>query len=126
VTDRDEHLLGEIARRNWLVLAILVLLSLAWRSPAVSAGVLAGGLVAIGAYHWLHRTLRKLLATPGQTGAGSYNFGYLIRLGTLATVLLLLIAVVRVNPVALAAGLSTVVLNLLWTAIKRLNPTRRQ
>lgn len=126
MTDRDEHLLGEIARRNWLVLAILLFLSLAWRSPAVSAGVLAGGLVAIGAYHWLHRSLRKLLAAPGQASAGSYNFGYLTRLGALAVALLLLIAVARVNPVALAAGLSTVVLNLLWTALKRLNPTRRQ
>jgi len=126
VTDRDEHLLDEIARRNWLVLATLVLFSLAWRSPEVSAGVLAGGLVAIGGYHWLHRSLRKLLDTPGQAGTGGYKFGYLIRLATLAIVLLLLIAVIRVNPVALAAGLSTVVLNLLWTAIKRLNPTRRQ
>jgi len=126
VTDRDEFLLVEIARRNWIVLAVLLLISLAWRSPSVTAGVFAGGAVAIGGYHWLHRSLRKLLANPGQANAGSYKFGYAVRLGTLAVVLLLLIAVLRVNPVALATGLSTVAINLLWTALKRLNPTRRQ
>jgi hypothetical protein len=126
LTDRDEHLLGEIARRNWLVLAILVLLSLAWRSLSVTSGVLAGGLVAIGGYHWLHRSLRRLLAGSDQGAASGYKFGYVVRLATLAVVLLLLIAIVRIHPVALAAGLSTVVLNLLWTTLSRMNPTRRQ
>lgn len=126
MTDRDEHLLADVARRNWLILAILVLLSLAWRSLPVSLGVLAGGLVAIGGYCWLHRSLRQLLAEPSRHSARSFKFGYFVRLGALAAVLLLLIAVARVHPVALAAGLSTVVLNLLWTALRRSYPTRRQ
>jgi len=119
VSDRDENLLGDIARRNWIILAVLILGSLPWQSAAVSLGVLGGGLVAIGGYFWLHRSLRQLLDTPQQGGRRKFQFGYIIRLGSLGAALLILIAVVKVNPVGLAAGLSVVVINILWTTIKR-------
>lgn len=119
VSDRDEHLLGEIARRNWIILAVLTLASLPWRSATVTLGILGGGLVAIGGYYWLHRSLRQLLEIPQAGGGRKFRFGYIIRLGSLAAALLLLITVVRVNPVGLALGLSVVVINIGWTTIKR-------
>ena len=124
--DQDELLLGDIARRNWVVLTGLVLLSLLWRSAPVTLGVLSGGLVAIGGYLWLQHSLQKVIAAPSQHSARSFKFSYIVRLGSLAAVLLLLIAVARVNPVGLAVGLSVVVVNILWTTLKRLYPTRRQ
>jgi len=126
VTDRDDQLLGDIARRNWVVLAILVLLSLLWRSASVTLGVLAGGAVAIGGYHWLHRSLKQVLAAPTKHSARSFKVSYFVRLGSLAATLLLLIVVARVNPLGLAVGLSVVVINILWTTLKRSLPTRRQ
>jgi len=126
VKDQDELLLGDIARRNWVVLTGLVLLSLLWRSAPVTLGVLSGGLVAIGGYLWLQHSLQKVIAAPSQHSARSFKFSYIVRLGSLAAVLLLLIAVARVNPVGLAVGLSVVVVNILWTTLKRLYPTRRQ
>jgi hypothetical protein len=126
VKDQDDQLLGEIARRNWVVLTGLVLLSLLWRSVPVTLGVLSGGLVAIGGYLWLHHSLKKVIAAPSRHSARSFKFSYFVRLGSLAAVLLLLIAVARVNPLGLAAGLSVVVINILWTTLKRLYPTRRQ
>lgn len=124
--DQDEQLLGDIARRNWVVLTGLVLLSLLWRSAAVTLGVLSGGLVAIGGYLWLHYSLKKVIATPSRHSARSFKISYIVRLGSLAAVLLLLIAVARVNPLGLAAGLSVVVINILWTTLKRSFTTRRQ
>jgi hypothetical protein len=126
VKDQDDQLLGEIARRNWVVLTGLVLLSLLWRSAPITLGVLSGGLVAIGGYLWLQHSLRGVLAEPSRHSARSFKITYFIRLGSLAAILLLLITVAGVNPVGLAVGLSVVVINILWTTLKRLYPTRRQ
>ncbi|BCR06931.1 hypothetical protein DESUT3_40000 [Desulfuromonas versatilis] len=117
--EKNEDLLGELARRNWLILAVLVLGSLAWRSMPVTLGVLSGGLVAIVGYQWLFRSLRRMLAHPSRGAAKSFQFGYFIRLGALGAALFVLIALVRVNPIGLAVGLSVVVINIGWTTIKR-------
>ncbi len=119
MSDADAQLLGDLARRNWIILAALTLGSLPWWSMEVTFGVVGGGLVAIGGYHWLHRSLRQLLEAPQTGGGRKFQFGYIIRLGSLAAALLLLITVVRVNPVGLAIGLSVVVINIGWTTIKR-------
>ena len=124
--DQDDQLLGDIARRNWVVLTGLVLLSLLWRSAPITLGVLSGGLVAIGGYLWLQHSLSGVLAEPSRHSARSFKITYFIRLGSLAAILLLLITVAGVNPVGLAVGLSVVVINILWTTLKRLFPTRRQ
>jgi len=126
VKDQDEQLLGDVARRNWVVLAGLILLSLPWGSVPVTLGVLSGGLVAIGGYLWLQHSLKKVIAEPSRHSARSFKISYFVRLGSLAAILLLLIAVARVNPLGLAAGLSVVVVNILWTTLKRSIPTRRQ
>jgi len=126
VTDRDDQLLGEIARRNWILLAILVLLSLFWQSAPVTLGVLAGGLLAICGYLWLHHSLKRVLAEPSRHSARNFKVSYFVRLGSLAAALLLLIVVAKVNPLGLAVGLSVVVINILWTTLKRSLPTRRQ
>lgn len=119
--DGDEQLLAEIARRNWVILACLVLLSLPWRSLPVTLGVLGGGLVVITGYHWLHRSLGRLLANPSRGAAKGFKFGYFLRLGVLGAALFLLVGPAGVNPIALAIGLSVVVVNLLWTAVKRVS-----
>lgn len=117
--DRDEQLLGDIARRNWIILACLLLLSLPWRSTAVTLGVLSGGLLAIVGYLWLHSSLKRMLAEPTRRSAKGFQVSYIIRLGALAAALFLLIALAKVHPVGLAVGLSVVVINILWTTVKR-------
>jgi hypothetical protein len=67
-----------------------------------------------------------VLAEPTRHAARSFKITYFIRLGSLAAILLLLITVAGVNPLGLAIGLSVVVINILWTTLKRLYPTRRQ
>lgn len=117
--DRDEQLLGDLARRNWIILGLLLAASLPWQSTAVSFGVLGGGLIAIIGYQWLHRSLRRLLEEPNQRSAKKFQIGYLLRLAALAVALFLLVSLARVHPVGLAVGLSVVVVNILWATIKR-------
>jgi hypothetical protein len=109
-----------MARRNWVILAVLILASLFWRSPAVTFGVLSGGLLAILAYYWRYLALSRLLGAPSRQAAKGFQFNYMVRLAVLGSVLFLLIAKARVDPTALVVGLSVVVLNVLVTTMKRL------
>jgi len=119
LTDQGEQLLGEIARRNWIILALLVLASLPWRAAPVSLGVFGGGLLAIVGYRWMQRSLTQALAAPSPASAKGFQVSYFIRLGTLGAALFLLITRGGVSPIALAVGLAVVPLNIFWTTIKR-------
>lgn len=120
MTVPDDQLLQTLARRNWLILAGLLAGSLLWHSAAITVGVLCGGLLAIVAYHWLHFSLLRMLSGPEHGAARRFRFGYVVRLAALAVALYLLIAVLKVHPVGLAAGLSVVVINIFWMTIQRL------
>ncbi len=119
MANKDEHLLGELARRNWIILVILVLASLPWRSAQVSLGVFGGGLVAIVGYMWLQRSLRAMLSQPSRGSAKKFQFGYFVRLAAIGASLFALVALIKVHPIGLAVGLSVVVINIIWTTIKR-------
>ncbi|RME32946.1 MAG: hypothetical protein D6794_12135 [Deltaproteobacteria bacterium] len=118
-TPPGDDLLRTIARLNWAVLLLLVLASLAWRSLSVSGGVLAGGLLVIGGYHWRHRALKRLLIERNGSRIG-FQLGYLGRLLLIGGAIYLLIARAGVPPLALVAGLSTVVVSLLLVTVKRM------
>ena len=117
--NQDEQLLRQITQRNWIILALLVTASTFWRSTDIILGVLSGGLVAIVAYHWRYKALKKMLATPNVFSAKGFQFGYIVRLVFIASAIFLLIAKFKVHPLALVVGLSIVVLNILWTTVKQ-------
>jgi hypothetical protein len=116
----DDQLLADLSRRNWWIWGALVLLSLLWRCRAVTLGVAGGGLVAIGGFYWLHRSLAGLLNPAGGRTRRGFQFFSLIRLMVLAVALFLLLVPGRVHPVGLAVGVSVVVINLIWTALTRI------
>jgi hypothetical protein len=117
--DQIEQLPAQLARRNWVILALLLLGSLPFGNFALSIGILAGGLIAIGGFLWLRISLDRLL---GQSAGGTrfrYMFGYFIRLAALALILAALITVVKVHIVGLVIGLSVVIINLFWLTAQR-------
>jgi hypothetical protein len=120
VTQKDDQLLAVMARRNWIILIVLVLLSLFWQSPPVTYGVLAGGLLVIFNYRWLGRSLLKLIDDPQQHSAKGFKRNYFFRLIVVASAIYLLLVRGGVDPLALVIGLSVVVLNLMITTVKRL------
>ncbi len=97
-----------------------MLLSLLWRSRAVTMGVAGGGLVVIGGFYWLHGSLGSLLSPSGGRTRRGFQFSTLIRLMALGAALFLLLVPGRVHPVGLAVGVSVVVINLIWTALTRI------
>jgi len=116
----NEQLLGELARRNWIILIVLVLLSLWWQSLPVTMGVLSGGVLVIINYRWLGRSLLKVLGNPQPGAEKGFKRNYMFRLVFIASSIYLLLVRGGVHPLALVVGLSVVVINLLVTTAKRL------
>jgi hypothetical protein len=119
VSDHEAGLLKGLNRRNWIILALLCLASLPWLSAAVTLGVLGGGLLAIVGHYWRYRALLAILGSTPEGAARRFQIGYIVRLGTLALSLFALIAIIKVDPVALIIGLSVVVINILFTTWQR-------
>ena len=117
--DQIEQLPAQLARRNWVILALMLLSSLPFSNLALSTGILVGGLVAIGGCLWLRRSLRQLLEQPTGGARFRYQFGYFVRLSALVVVLAILVAVVKIHAVGLIIGLSVVLINLFWMAAHR-------
>ncbi len=117
--DPIEQLPAKMARRNWIIFALLLAGSLLFANRSLTLGVLAGGLVAIGGFYWLRNSLGKLLKQPTGGARFRYQFGYLVRLSALAAALAILVAVVKINPIGLIFGLSVVVINLFCLTLER-------
>jgi hypothetical protein len=117
--DQIDQLPAQLGRRNWIILALLMLGSLPFGDPALSMGILCGGLVAIGGFIWLRRALVRLIEQPGGGAQLRYQFGYVVRLAALVLVLAVLIAVVKIHIVGLLIGLAVVVVNLFWITVHR-------
>ncbi len=119
MTTGDDQLIRDMIRRNWLILGLMVLVSLLWKSLPVTVGVIGGGLVVIASFHALYRSLKRLLLSPRQKSWLAFQGGTLVRLLCLAGVIFVLIGPLKAPPLALIAGLSVVVANLLWTTVSR-------
>lgn len=122
MTDQDAGLETALARRNWVILALMVAVSLFWRSAPVTLGVLGGGLVIALNYHWMGRSLTRLLADPQRAPQRKIFTGinYLLRLVVMGLVIYLLLVQIKVHPIGLAAGLSLYVVNLIYSTIRRI------
>ncbi len=118
--ETDDQLLVELAQRNWIILVVLVLISLLWQSLSITMGVLAGGVLVIINYRWLGRSLFKVLGNPIPGAEKGFKRNYMFRLVFIASSIYLLLVRGEVHPLALAVGLSVVVINLLVTIAKRL------
>lgn len=116
----DDQLLESMARQNWLILLVLVLVSLFWQSLSVTMGVLAGGMLVIINYRWLGRSLVKTLSNPHRGAEKGFKRNYLFRLAFVACAIYILLVRGGVHPLALVAGLSVVVINILVITVRRL------
>ena len=98
MTTGDDQLIRDMIRRNWLILGLMVLISLLWKSLPVTVGVIGGGLVVIANFHALYRSLKHLLLTPGRKSGLAFQGGTLVRLLCLAGVIFVLIGPLKAPP----------------------------
>lgn len=109
---------------NWLVLAVLILVGLAWQGWEFALGVLVGGLVVVVNFYLLHHTLKGILEQVGKDplevqGQAKAFFAarQLLRFFALLAIIYLLVRHGWVNIFGLLVGLSTVVLTLILEAV---------
>lgn len=122
MTDQDAGLAKTLARRNWVILALMVAVSLLWQSIPVTLGVMGGGLVIALNYHWMGRSLTRMLADPQRAPRRKVFTGinYLLRLVVMGLAIYLLLVHVKVHPIGLAVGLSLYVVNLMYSTLRRI------
>jgi urea transporter len=116
--DSEAALLRQIMVQNVAILGIAALGSLAWGSWPITLGVLSGGLIAIGCYYWLQKTVRMIVASPGQRSVKKYEWQFGFRIIALGLSLFLVIAVFKVNVIALCCGLSVVLVSILIAVLR--------
>ena len=105
---------------NWIVLAILFIVSWIFTPFEFYLGVLLGGFISILNFYWMERGLRGIFTNTAGNVKGPVIGKYYIRLVLTAIVLYFLIANGTVNVIGLLIGLSVVVINIIITVITTL------
>src|SRR5262249_2900212 len=95
---------------------ILSIGALLFASASFAAGILAGGILAMVNFHWMHSTLRRVLQLQPAHSDRYVQIRYLFRLTLLALILYGLL-VTGINVIGLLIGLSVLVINIVVFAI---------
>ena len=106
---------------NWVVLVVFVLAGALIFSLKFTLGVLLGGLISIVNYHWLCRDVKKVFAHLTDRAKSRIMFKYYIRFGITAVALYFIVSSGTVEVVGLLIGLSTVIVNIVITAVMALS-----
>ncbi|MBM4270901.1 MAG: ATP synthase subunit I [Deltaproteobacteria bacterium] len=115
-TEKDP-LQKKLELTNWIILGIILAPSFIFLSQQFTLGVLLGGLISIVNFHWLGRDLRKVFSSLSDSSKSSMMFKYYIRFGITAVILYFIITGGLVDIIGLLAGLSLVVVNVVFTVV---------
>ena len=115
-----DKLLQKIRFYNWIILMITGCLSFLFMSANFTLGVILGGLIIIGNFRLLQNTIRAAFPTGGvmKRNKGTIIIKFYFRLAILGLILYMLITNGWVNPLGLTAGLSIVVITILYVGIQ--------
>jgi len=105
---------------NWIMLGFFVLVSALLFSSKFTLGVLLGGLISIVNYHWLYRDVKMVFQHLNDRAKSRIMFKYYIRFGVTAIVLFFIVSSQIVDVIGLLIGLSTVIINIVLTAVMAL------
>jgi hypothetical protein len=103
---------------NWWILLVLSFVSYLLMAPVFTAGVILGGLTAIGNFNLLQHTIYGAFSARGFTKSRiSIIAKFNLRLLGVGAILYILITKGLVHPVGLGLGLSTVVFSIVGMGI---------
>ncbi len=108
-TINEDRLFAAVTAGSWVLVGVLSLAGYVFGSGRFAAGILAGGILAIGNFYWLKNTLRRVLQLQPRQAGSFAQFRYLLRLALVALVLYLLIVHARIDIIGLILGLSVLV-----------------
>ncbi|MDR2861320.1 MAG: ATP synthase subunit I [Syntrophobacterales bacterium] len=102
---------------NWVILALLVLISMISMPIAFALGVLLGGLVSIVNFYWIYRSLQGVFSHSAGTAKFLVMSRYYMRLAVIAVVLFFIVTNDYVDVRGVFLGLSVVIVNLVLTTL---------
>lgn len=104
---------------NWVILFVLALTSFIFLSPACTLGIILGGLIIIANFNVLQHTVLRGFFSEEGLGArkASIIAKYYLRLAATGVIIFILIGQEWVHPAGLAAGLSIVVVSIVFLGI---------
>ena len=119
MTDGDNEIRVEgIERAAWVAAALMLLGSIYWRSPQVSAGIALGSLISILSFRWLRKFVAALLSS-GRSRPPLLllilNFSKYLVMGV---ALFFAIKYDLANAIALLVGVSVIFLAVCWEGIR--------
>ena len=109
--------INKVQLLSWVLLATFSVASWFLFSAKIAEGVLIGSLLANLSFLVLKKDLTKIFQGPMQLAKVRFFIKYYLRLFVLAVVLYLLVRYHQVHVIGLLAGLSTVVVGILFTAV---------
>ena len=111
--NKDEALIKKIELFNWVLLVLLTSGGFVLSSREFGFGVLVGGILAIGNFHLMKRSLFRAL-DPQKKGKSRffYLFKYYLRFAALGLIIALLLIKGWVSPFGMLLGLSIIVLGI--------------
>lgn len=127
-TERKDPLLRKIEVRSWLMVALFVLASLAFRSLPITLGVFLGGAICSLNFRWMYRDTAKALQGSPDSASRRMVVRFYLRLAITGIMIFIIITMTPVNVIALVVGLSVVVITIVPTVLlesQKKNPPRR-
>lgn len=116
-----EEIYRSLKIRNWIILLGFSLISTFLMSHSFTLGIILGGLVIIINFRLFQSTIRRVFSPDGVMEGMKIRIilKYYFRLLALGIIIFILITRLRVDPVGLAIGLSTVVFSIISLGINR-------
>lgn len=116
----DGHLIVEVERYSWGILALLLVLSLLFLTPRVAAGILIGGLICIFNFRWLKFFIRRaLFCGDSHRAKALVRTNYFLRYSAVGVILFVVLKKGLAQAPATVVGLSVVFLAIAVVGIKR-------
>ena len=116
----DENIITVLNVGSWILLALLAIAGWLLFSRHFAAGVMAGGVLAIANFYWLHSIMKRTLLLPKGKAQRFAMTRYLLRLALIGLVIWFMIDRFKIDILGLLVGLSVLVINIFALTIYRL------
>ncbi len=109
---KNNNKIRNIEKLSLILLLVFTLISLVFVSLPITLGVFLGGAIVIGNFYWLSRLLEKALSSE-EVSKLSLAVNFFIKSAFLLGSVILVILYTKVDPIALLAGLTTIIVAIL-------------
>jgi hypothetical protein len=116
----DDNIVTVLNAGSLILLALMAVAGLLLVSRNFALGVLAGGVLAIANFHWLHSIIKRALLLSANKADSFARIRYVLRLAIVAFIIWILILRCNIDLIGLLVGLSVLVINIFALTIYRL------